>query len=107
MRPAPSARRRPSSAASTSYLDQKSALYRGAPSWLRQLLDSPALLKWAAGKTAKTRPDDVGELTVSMLQGEQGRPARDLGEMISWLKQQPHIDAVFSRTRCWPALRAN
>ena len=77
------------------FLDQKSALYRGAPSWLRQLLDSPALLKWAAGKTAKTRPDDVGELTVSMLQGEQGNQVRDLDEMVTWLKQQPRIDAVY------------
>ncbi|HTH46594.1 MAG TPA: glycosyltransferase family 4 protein [Candidatus Limnocylindria bacterium] len=77
------------------FLDQKSAFYRGAPSWLRQLLDSPALLKWAAGKTAKTRPDDVGELTVSMLKGEHGNQARDLEEMVTWLRHLPGIDAVF------------
>ncbi len=77
------------------FLDQKSALYRGAPSWLRQLLDSPALLKWAAGKTAKTRPDDVGELTVSMLQGERGNQSRDLDELAAWLQQLPRPDVVF------------
>lgn len=77
------------------YLDQKISLYRHAPDWLRELFDSPAILKWAAGKTASTRPDDVGELTVSMLLGEHGNQARDLEEMISWLTTQPKPDAVF------------
>lgn len=77
------------------YLDQKISLYRHAPDWLRELFDSPAILKWAAGRAAKTRPDDVGELTVSMLLGEYGNQARDLEEMIGWLGQLPKPDAVF------------
>lgn len=77
------------------FLDQKLSLYRGAPNWLRQLFDSPAILKWAAGKTAKTRPEDVGEVTVSMLKGEDGNQARDLEEMIAWLKNLPKVDAVY------------
>jgi glycosyltransferase involved in cell wall biosynthesis len=77
------------------YLDQKLSLYRHAPDWLRELFDSPAILKWAAGRAAKTRPDDVGELTVSMLLGEYGNQARDLEEMIGWLGQLPKPDAVF------------
>ena len=77
------------------FLDQKLALYRHAPHWLRKLVDSPALLKWAAGKTAKTRPDDVGELTVSMLRGEAGNQARDLDELTGWLRHLPRPDVVF------------
>lgn len=77
------------------YLDQKLSLYRHAPDWLRELFDSPAILKWAAGRAAKTRPDDVGELTVSMLLGEYGNQSRDLEEMIGWLGQLPKPDAVF------------
>lgn len=77
------------------YLDQKLAWYRHAPRWLRALADSPALLRWAAGKTAKTRADDVGELTVSMLQGERGNQARDLTELTDWLRHLAPVDAVF------------
>lgn len=77
------------------YLDQKLSIYRHAPDWLRELFDSPAILKWAAGKTAKTRPDDVGELTVSMLLGEHGNQARDLEEMVGWLAHLPKPDAVY------------
>jgi len=37
------------------YLAQKSALFRGSPGWLRDLLSSRRVLKWAAGKAAGTR----------------------------------------------------
>jgi glycosyltransferase involved in cell wall biosynthesis len=76
------------------YLEQKSALFRHAPDWLHHLLESPKLLKWAAGKTAKTRPEDVGNITISMLRGEGGHQARELEELIAWLKQQPGFDVV-------------
>jgi glycosyltransferase involved in cell wall biosynthesis len=71
------------------YLDQKSALFRRAPPWLHTLLSSPALLKWASGRAAKTRAEDVGELTLSMLRGEEGLQARELRDLITWLKTQP------------------
>lgn len=76
------------------YLDQKSALFRNAPRWLHNLLSSPALLKWAAGRAAKTRAADVGELTLSMLRGEEGNQARELDELLAWLKTQPRPDVV-------------
>ena len=34
------------------YLEQQSALFRSAPSWLHQALASPMLLKWASGAAA-------------------------------------------------------
>src|SRR6266568_5047906 len=76
------------------YLEQKSSLFRHAPGWLHRLLESPALLRWAAGKAAKTCPDDVGDLTLSMLRGEEGNQARELDELIGWLKQHPHPDVI-------------
>src|SRR6187399_721060 len=39
------------------YLEQKSAFFRHAPEWLHRLLASPTLLKWAAGRAAKTRAE--------------------------------------------------
>jgi glycosyltransferase involved in cell wall biosynthesis len=53
------------------------------------------LLKWAAGRAAKTRAEEVvGDLAVSMLRGEEGNQARELDELIRWLKQHPHPDVV-------------
>jgi glycosyltransferase involved in cell wall biosynthesis len=76
------------------YLAQKAPLYRGAPGWLRDLFASPRLLQWAAGKAAKTRAADLGDLTLSMLRGEAGNQARELTELIAWLKTQPKPDVL-------------
>ena len=76
------------------YLAQKAALFRGAPGWLRDLFASPRLLKWAAGKAAKTRAADLGELTLSMLRGEAGNQAREIEDLIAWLKTQPKPDVL-------------
>ena len=77
------------------YLEQKSALFRKAPRWIHDAIGSPRLLKWAAGRAASTRAADVGEITLSMLDGENGKQARELEEMISWLKTHSHPDVVF------------
>jgi glycosyltransferase involved in cell wall biosynthesis len=76
------------------YLDQKTELFRKAPDWLRKTLDAPSLLRWAADRAAKTRPEEVGDLTLSMLRGEEGNQARDLEELVAWLKTQPPPDVV-------------
>ncbi len=76
------------------YLEQKSTFFRHAPDWLHHLLESPSLLRWAAGKAAQTRPDALGELTISMLRGEEGNQARELDELIGWLQQHPHPDVI-------------
>ena len=64
------------------YLDQKSAWFRNAPAWLHRWLASPALLKWAAGRAARTRAADLGELTLSMMRGHEGNQARELEDLI-------------------------
>jgi glycosyltransferase involved in cell wall biosynthesis len=70
------------------YLEQKSALFRHAPAWLHQALASPTLLKWASGAAAKTHPMDLGGMTLSMLRGEEGNQARELEELIDWLRAE-------------------
>lgn len=76
------------------YLEQKSALYRKAPRWLRSVLNAPGLLQWASGRAAKTRAEDVGDLTVSMLRGEEGNQARELEELIEWLREHGQPDVI-------------
>jgi glycosyltransferase involved in cell wall biosynthesis len=70
------------------YLQQKSALFRKAPQWLDKLFDSPALLRAAARKSGMTTPEELGELTLSMLKGEHGKQAKELEKLLAWLKDQ-------------------
>jgi glycosyltransferase involved in cell wall biosynthesis len=76
------------------YLSQIFPLFGKAPDWLRSWLASPGLLKWAGGRAAKTRADQLGDLTLSMIQGELGNQARDLEELIAWLKSDQKPDVV-------------
>lgn len=69
------------------YLEQQIPFFGKAPSFVRQWLKHPKLLKWAAGRAAKTRAADVGPLTLSMLKGEEGRQSAELDELIAFLKQ--------------------
>jgi glycosyltransferase involved in cell wall biosynthesis len=76
------------------YLEQKSAFFRRAPAWLHNILAARPLLAWAAGRAAKTRADELGELTLSMLRGEHGNQARELDGLINWLRTQPKPDVI-------------
>jgi glycosyltransferase involved in cell wall biosynthesis len=76
------------------YLEQKLPLFSGAPKWLRNALSSRSLLARAAGHSAKTRAEDVGDILISMLQGEEGRQAREIDELTAWLKTQPHPEVI-------------
>ena len=76
------------------YLEQKSALFRHAPRWLHRMLASRRMLAWAGKRAAKTRPDDVGDLMLSMLRGEAGRQASELETLIVWLKNHAQADVI-------------
>ncbi|HEY9172136.1 MAG TPA: glycosyltransferase family 4 protein [Verrucomicrobiae bacterium] len=76
------------------YLEQKSALFRRAPGWLHRLLNSRRLLEWAAGRAAKTRAEDVGDVLFSMLRGESGNQNREISELIAWLRHQAKPDVI-------------
>ena len=76
------------------YLDQKSAWFRRAPGWVHRLFASPGLLKWASGRAAKTRAADVGDITLSMIRGEDGNQARELEELIAFLKTHHRPDVI-------------
>jgi glycosyltransferase involved in cell wall biosynthesis len=76
------------------YLAQKSVLFRRAPRWLHRWLASPRLLKWASSRAARTQASELGDLTVSMLRGEQGHQARELEELVGWFRTQRRPDVV-------------
>ncbi len=76
------------------FLEQKSRLFSRMPSGLRRLLASRRLLRWAAGRAARTRAAEVGDIMLSMLRGEAGRQARELDELVAWLKTQPRPEVI-------------
>jgi glycosyltransferase involved in cell wall biosynthesis len=42
----------------------------------------------------KTRAEEVGELTVSMLRGEEGNQAREVDTLVGWLKENHRCDVL-------------
>jgi glycosyltransferase involved in cell wall biosynthesis len=70
------------------YLQQKSKLFQKTPRWLDRLFDSPKLLTWLARKSKMTSSRELGETTLSMMRGEQGRQAKELNRLIEWLESQ-------------------
>lgn len=80
----------------TVYLQQKFAWARNGFPWLDRLLDHPKILSYLAKVSASTNARDLGELTVSMLRGEEGHQRKELEKLIMWLQQEyrPHIVAI-------------
>jgi glycosyltransferase involved in cell wall biosynthesis len=76
------------------YLEQKAAVFRRLPKWLHDLLDSPRLLRIVGTAAARTKPTEVGDLTISMLRGETGNQAREIEELLQWLKAQPQPEVI-------------
>ncbi len=67
------------------FLQQKSALFRQTPWFVDRLLDGGRLLNWVSRFAAKTRPEELGELTVSMLRGEHGYQTKEIDKLADWL----------------------
>jgi glycosyltransferase involved in cell wall biosynthesis len=76
------------------YLEQHSALFRHSPRWMDKLWDSQFALKQAAKSSIPVDPQALGELTVSMLKGEDGHQRKEVFKLLDWLKTQPPFDVV-------------
>ena len=70
------------------YLQQKSGLFKWTPRWLDRLFDSEKLLRWAGRRIGMTSARQLGQTTVSMLRGEQGRQKKELHRLLQWLSEQ-------------------
>lgn len=67
------------------YLQQKSWLFRHAPRFIDRLLSTRALLNWASQFAVRTKTDRLGGLTISMLQGKDGRQRKEIEKLADWL----------------------
>jgi glycosyltransferase involved in cell wall biosynthesis len=80
------------------FLQQKFAWFRSAPPWVDRVLNHPALLRWAGRRSGMTGGAEIGELTHSMLLGEEGHQNRELEKLVDWLLAQGRPDAVWLST---------
>src|SRR3954452_14742343 len=76
------------------YLQQKSWLFRHTPWLLDRLLDFPRLLRWVSRFAVRTKYSDLGELTVSMLRGRDGKQRKEVAKLADWLATDVKPDVV-------------
>jgi len=76
------------------FLEQHSALFRHSPRILDRLWDAEWVIKMASKRQIKVNPKTLGELTVSMLRGEQGFQRKEIDKLLDWLRNEPPFDVV-------------
>src|SRR5215472_9738692 len=76
------------------YLQQYSGLFRHTPWIVDRLWDSRLALRLAARSSIAVDPDSLGELTISMLKGEDGLQRKELQKLIHWMQTQTEPDVV-------------
>ena len=76
------------------FLEQYVSLFRKTPWLLDRLWESPWLLRAVAGRAVETRPEQLGALTVSVLEGRHGHQRKELDKLVHWLRDQPRPDVL-------------
>jgi glycosyltransferase involved in cell wall biosynthesis len=80
------------------YLQHKFSFFRKSPKWLDNLFNSEPLLRWVAGKRGMTSPRELGEITLSTLQGKDGPLAKEVDKVIDWFKHYGLPDILILST---------
>ncbi len=69
-------------------------VFRHMPKWFEHLMNSPAVLKFAAKKSGSTRASGLEDLTESMLLGAEGHQREELQQLVDFLKFHEKPDIV-------------
>jgi glycosyltransferase involved in cell wall biosynthesis len=76
------------------YLEQYVPFFRNSPGWLDRLWDSKPMLQIASRRSISTSPRMLGEMTVSMLKGEDGFQHKEISKLLDWLKTEGSPDVI-------------
>src|SRR5512145_2718975 len=76
------------------FLEQHSAVFRHTPRFVDRLWDSSWAIRLATKKQIKVDPKSLGEMTVSMLRGEQGFQAKEIRKLLDWLRAERRFDVI-------------
>ena len=76
------------------YLQEKIGIFRHTPALLDRVFDSGWLLDMIERFAIDTKPEDLGEMTVSVLRGRAGRQRKELARLMRHLRRAPRPDLV-------------
>jgi len=76
------------------YLEQHVPLFRKTPAVLDFIWDAPAVIKLATGRGVSVDPEFLGDMTVSMLRGEQGHQAKEFRKLLAYLRLEDPFDVI-------------
>ena len=76
------------------YLEQYVPMFRNSPRWLDRLWDSKPMLALASKRSISTSPKMLGEMTVSMLKGEDGFQRKEIEKLTEWARHETPPDVV-------------
>lgn len=76
------------------YLQHHLAFFRKTPRWLDRIFDAPFVLGRAAKQAGMTQAKDLGPITLTMLQGENGNQVKELERLAQWLRDDIQPDVV-------------
>jgi glycosyltransferase involved in cell wall biosynthesis len=76
------------------YLEQYFPVFRDSPRWLDRLWDSKPMLELASRRSISTSPKMLGEMTVSMLKGEDGFQRKEIEKLTEWARHEAPPDVV-------------
>jgi len=78
----------------SAYLEQYVPFFRKTPKWLDRVWDSKLVLSLASRRSISVNPKMLGEMTVSVLRGEDGFQRKEIEKLIDWLKTEPPLDII-------------
>jgi glycosyltransferase involved in cell wall biosynthesis len=76
------------------YLQQHSAVFRRMPRIIDRLWDSPWVIGAFAGRAVSSDARLLGDLTISMLEGESGLLKKEFDKLIEWTRDEPLPDVI-------------
>ncbi len=78
------------------YLEQKFWLFRHTPRFLDWLFNFRWLLKWVSRFAVRTKYSELGDITISMLQGTHGHQAKEVAKLVEFLKDEKPDVVLFT-----------
>jgi glycosyltransferase involved in cell wall biosynthesis len=76
------------------WLQEFVPFFRHTPWFFDRLLDGRRLLTWLSGRTSQTKPEDLGTITVSALEGEAGHQRKEVEKLARLLRDELAPDVV-------------
>jgi glycosyltransferase involved in cell wall biosynthesis len=76
------------------YLQQYSSIFRRTPRFLDRLWDSPWIINAFARRSLSTDPRLLGDLTISMLEGDRGVLRKEFDKLLEWIADEPTPDVI-------------